>query len=170
MNWGASADTGGGTVTYHWRLSSGESGSTTSTSASVGGKGAGSYSFTVYASNPGGSSGTTTSNTVTVANPPSSGTVYDGGPQNNNPTYRNHYLGLNYTNLPAGTYTVNLYDDTQAGVVMSGTITVAGGSGSVVTSLYGYYTNVNSRGWFRIEVVGQFMTPQWTPTWATPAS
>jgi len=70
MTWGASTDTGGGNVTYHWSLSSGESGNTTSTSVNVYNKGAGNYSFTVYAYNPGGNSGTTSSNTVTVNNPP----------------------------------------------------------------------------------------------------
>jgi hypothetical protein len=71
MNWGASADTGGGDITYHWALSgsTSQSGTTTGTSASFGGAGAGSYSFTVYASNPGGNSGTISSNTVTVSNP-----------------------------------------------------------------------------------------------------
>ena len=72
MSWGTPADTGGGDITYHWALSSGQTGTTKSTSDSVGGLSAGSYSFTVYATNPAGSSAQPGpgSNAVSVPSPP----------------------------------------------------------------------------------------------------
>jgi hypothetical protein len=75
MTWGSAGDSGGGDVTYHWSLSSGQSGQTTGNTATVGGLPAGNYSFTVYATNPGGTSGSTSSNQVNVPAPPSSWTV-----------------------------------------------------------------------------------------------
>ncbi|WP_431220945.1 fibronectin type III domain-containing protein [Leifsonia xyli] len=74
MSWDALADpsgTGGGAATYHYRLNGGSWQSTSGTSATANNRGAGSYSFEVYATNPGGKQGpTVTSNTVQVQNPP----------------------------------------------------------------------------------------------------
>jgi hypothetical protein len=72
MSWGAPSDSGGGNLTYTWAFTAGanDSALTGGTSAAVGSKGAGSYSFHVEACNPGGCSGWTQSNTVTVSNPP----------------------------------------------------------------------------------------------------
>ncbi|HEX4059282.1 MAG TPA: Ig-like domain-containing protein [Galbitalea sp.] len=173
LNWGTPGDSGGGDVWYNWALTAGGSASrshVTGTADSVQNAGAGTYSYQVQACNPGGCSGWTASNQVTVSSPPPSGTVFDDGDENSNTTYRNHWLGLNYSNLPAGTYTVDMFDNTQSGVVETGTITVPGGSGSIKTPLYGYYTDVNNKGWFQIEVVGQFTTPEWVPTWSSPGS
>lgn len=66
-SWPAVAGTGGST-TYFWRLSSGQTGSTTGTSAVVGGLSAGSYSIDVYAQNDGGkrSPGNPASNSVQI--------------------------------------------------------------------------------------------------------
>ncbi|WP_374010880.1 Ig-like domain-containing protein [Leifsonia sp. LS-T14] len=75
LSWNGLSDpsgTGGGKATYYWRLTgAGGWTSTSSTSAKVNNKGAGTYSFEVYAENPGGKSGApVTSNTVQVKDPP----------------------------------------------------------------------------------------------------
>jgi len=74
MSWDALADpsgTGGGRATYHYSLNGGAEQTTTATSVKVGNKGAGTYSFTVYATNPGGKKGpAATSNSVQVNDPP----------------------------------------------------------------------------------------------------
>ncbi|MDR6970195.1 hypothetical protein J2W45_000505 [Leifsonia shinshuensis] len=74
MSWNALSDpsgTGGGKATYYYRLSGGSWQSTTGTSATANNRGAGNYSFEVYAENPGGKKGTpVTSNTVQVKDPP----------------------------------------------------------------------------------------------------
>lgn len=72
MSWGAPADSGGGGVTYNWQLTKGASdtGSTASTSASVGNKSAGTYAFRVQACNPAGCSGWTQSGDAVVSDPP----------------------------------------------------------------------------------------------------
>ncbi|MGO4299849.1 Ig-like domain-containing protein [Leifsonia sp. RAF41] len=74
MSWNALSDpsgTGGGTATYYYRLNNGGWQSTTATSVKVNKKPAGSYSFDVYAENPGGKKGTpVSSNTVQVQDPP----------------------------------------------------------------------------------------------------
>jgi hypothetical protein len=69
MTWAPPSDTGGGDITYHWVLSSGQSGDTTSTSASIGGMSASNYNFSVYAKNPSGQGPQTVSNGVTVSLP-----------------------------------------------------------------------------------------------------
>jgi hypothetical protein len=79
MHWGASTDQGGGNVTYYWALSSGQQGSTTGTTAAVGGLAQGNYSFTVYAKNPGGTNAPVSSAAMTVPNPTPSVTVAEGG-------------------------------------------------------------------------------------------
>jgi hypothetical protein len=60
MSWDALADpsgTGGGAATYHYRLNGGAWQTTTGTSARANNQSAGSYSFEIYASNPGGKDG-----------------------------------------------------------------------------------------------------------------
>jgi large repetitive protein len=54
LRWDAPAQTGGGAVSYEWRLNSGGWNGTNSTSASVNNQGAGQYSFEVRAINKGG--------------------------------------------------------------------------------------------------------------------
>lgn len=71
--WGASADTGGGAVTYAWRFIQGSSGSgsTASTSSFLVTAGAGSYRYEVRACNAGGlCSAWVASNTISVAPAP----------------------------------------------------------------------------------------------------
>ncbi|MGO4535629.1 Ig-like domain-containing protein [Leifsonia sp. 2MCAF36] len=74
MSWKALSDpdgTGGGKATYYYRLNGGGWQTTTGTSAKANNKGAGNYSFEVYAENPGKKTGTpVTSNTVQVKDPP----------------------------------------------------------------------------------------------------
>lgn len=75
MSWNALRDpsgTGGGSVTYHYRLNGGPWKTTSGTTASEGGQGAGSYSFEVYAVNDGsGRTGpTASSGSVQVATKP----------------------------------------------------------------------------------------------------
>jgi hypothetical protein len=74
MSWNALSDpngTGGGQATYHYRLNGGSWQTTTGTSAKANNKGAGTYSFEVYASNAGGKDGPhATSNSVEVKDPP----------------------------------------------------------------------------------------------------
>lgn len=74
MSWNALSDpggTGGGAATYHYSLNGGPEQTTQGTSVRVGGKGKGTYSFTVYATNAGGHRGpTVTSNSVQVDDPP----------------------------------------------------------------------------------------------------
>ncbi|TDQ03455.1 MULTISPECIES: Ig-like domain-containing protein [unclassified Leifsonia] len=74
MSWNALSDpngTGGGQATYHYRLNGGSWQTTTGTSAKANNKGAGTYSFEIYASNAGGKDGPhATSNSVEVKDPP----------------------------------------------------------------------------------------------------
>ncbi|NUU08357.1 Ig-like domain-containing protein [Leifsonia sp. C5G2] len=74
MSWDALSDpsgTGGGKATYHYRLNNGAWKTTTGTSASQGNVGKGTYSFDVYATNPGGNQGpTASSGSVQVNDPP----------------------------------------------------------------------------------------------------
>jgi hypothetical protein len=74
MSWKALSDpsgTGGGKATYHYRLNGGGWQTTTGTSAKANNQGAGSYSFEVYATNPGDKQGPTAkSNTIQVDKKP----------------------------------------------------------------------------------------------------
>lgn len=103
MSWNALSDpngTGGGKATYYYRLNGGAWQSTTGTSAKANNKGAGSYSFEVYAENPGGKKGTAvTSNTVQVKNPPPPSPSIDLRKGDLKPGYAHSY-----------TYDVTLHD------------------------------------------------------------
>lgn len=75
LSWNALSDpagTGGGSVTYQWRLNGGGWNSTSGTTATVGNQGVGNYSFQVRAVNDhsGKTGGADTSNTVTVSKKP----------------------------------------------------------------------------------------------------
>jgi hypothetical protein len=79
MIWGSSSTQGTGTVVYYWSLSSGQAGQTTATQATVNGLSQGSYSFTVYAKSPGGTSTPTTSAPLPVPAPPPASLVVAEG-------------------------------------------------------------------------------------------
>ncbi|MEV8215100.1 Ig-like domain-containing protein [Leifsonia sp. NPDC077715] len=103
LSWNALSDpngTGGGRATYYWRLNGGSWTSTTATSAKVNNKGAGKYSFDVYAENPGGKKGpASTSNTVQVNDPPPPSPSVDLAKGDLKPGYVHSY-----------TYDVTLHD------------------------------------------------------------
>ncbi|WP_158863617.1 Ig-like domain-containing protein [Leifsonia sp. AG29] len=107
MSWSGLADpggTGGGSVTYHYRLDSGGWNTTQGTSATAGNQGVGTHSFEVYAVNDGsGKPGpTVTSNSVTVdkkPNPPASITLAKGALE---PGYTHSYTyDVTVNNFPA---------------------------------------------------------------------
>ena len=109
MSWNAPAQTGGGSVRYQWQLNSGGWNDTTATSASVGGKGAGQYSFEVRAINTGGGAvgPVAASSPVQVSDPPPptpTGTVLKGDPAPYCIGCR--YVGADFANLPSGNYSV----------------------------------------------------------------
>lgn len=103
MSWDALADpngTGGGKATYHYRLNGGAWQTTTGTSASANNKGKGTYSFEVYATNPGGKQGpAATSNSVQVNDPPPPSPSIDLAKGGLKPGYAHSY-----------TYDVTLHD------------------------------------------------------------
>jgi hypothetical protein len=69
--WNVPSPTGGGAVTYEWRLNGGSWNSTTSRSATINNKGAGTYTIEVRARNNGsGTAGNADSAAVGVSNPP----------------------------------------------------------------------------------------------------
>ncbi|MGO4594164.1 Ig-like domain-containing protein [Leifsonia sp. 2TAF2] len=74
MSWDALSDpngTGGGKATYHYKLNNGGWQTTNGTTAHANNQGKGTYSFEIYASNPGGKDGPhATSNSVQVQDPP----------------------------------------------------------------------------------------------------
>jgi hypothetical protein len=104
MSWNALRDpsgTGGGAVVYYYRLNGGSWKTTTGTSASVGGQGAGSYSFEIYAVNDGsGKPGPrSTSGSTQVENKPAPQPSIDLAQGNKEPGYAHSF-----------TYDVTLHD------------------------------------------------------------
>ncbi|HVX08147.1 Ig-like domain-containing protein [Humibacter sp.] len=108
LSWNKVADTGGGTVTYHWSFSGGGSGTTSGTSATTKSVGAGNYSFSVYATNDhsGKSGGSASANGAIQKkpDPPASAAVAKGAPQGGG---ANRYLCATFSNLPSGSYTLS---------------------------------------------------------------
>jgi hypothetical protein len=107
LSWSAVGNTGGGSVTYHWSFSGGQSGKTSGTSVTTKSVGAGNYSFTVYAvndhsGNPGGSD-TANGSMQNQPIPPPSAEVAKGASSG---VGVDRYLCASYSNLPGGTYTL----------------------------------------------------------------
>ena len=129
LSWNAVSDTGGGSVTYHWSFSGGGSGTTTGTSATTGSVGAGSYSFTVYATNDhSGSKGGSDSASGSIASPQPSvslakGAYYNGSGCNDGC----YYYVTTIANFPSGSHTISYYCD---GLKASWTDVVSGSSGT----------------------------------------
>jgi hypothetical protein len=121
-SWSAVGETGGGT-TYHWALNNGRTGTTTGTSAAVGGLGTGTYTMTVYATNAGGRQGATSDVSAPTSVPPPppkitlSRGAFQGGTQN---AYHYHIVVANFS----GNVSVRCYD---SGGAFSVTYTVANG-------------------------------------------
>jgi len=118
MSWAGlsgAAETGGGKVTYHYRLNSGAWKTTSGTSVSVGNKSTGKYSFRVYATNNGsGDKGPTSgSNTVTVTKKPYSYTVKlkkGEGPVTSDTCHSGcFYYKITTSDFPSGTYTIHYW-------------------------------------------------------------
>jgi hypothetical protein len=116
MSWNAlsgAAETGGGSVTYHYRLNGGGWVDTKSTSATANNQGVGTYSFEVYATNDGsGKAGShTSSNSVRVEkkpDPPPSVTLRKGDLE---PGYAHSYTyDVTINNFaPNRSYTIGFY-------------------------------------------------------------
>lgn len=144
LNWNAVGDTGGGSVTYHWSFSGGGSGTTTGTSVTTKAVGAGTYSFTVYATNDhSGKQGDSASASGSIADPPPanpSGSVVKGvHPPSGWGTCSTgwNFVAASYQDVPNGSYKlVPSLSNSPAGNGQIGsdfiTVTLSG-SGSVST-------------------------------------
>ncbi|NUJ87464.1 tandem-95 repeat protein [Plantibacter sp. MCCC 1A11337] len=137
MQWARPADDGGQVTSYSWRIMSGSStvktGTTGSTSDSVGGIGAGTYQVYVSATGPGGTGPEGGPAEATVKDPPPpkpSGSLFkSGGAHACQSGGTGCYdVGVNYQNVPQGNYTVDITRDGRAiGTSMNVTV---GGNGS----------------------------------------
>ena len=162
--WSSPTDTGGGQITYDWNYTQGASGggSTGGLSGSGALVGQGDYAFEVRACNPGGCSAYVGASRHINAPPPPprTATVSDGGVESG--AY--HWLRLNVSNFPAGTYTVKCYaDGTNGGSTAYDSQVVAlPSNGSVVTSCHAKSDGYAGE-WLMIEIVGIMYTPHYTP-------
>jgi large repetitive protein len=168
MSWAqvTGSNTGGGSVRYMWEVftsggASQGSGTTTLSFASLSGRAAGNYYFTVRACNEGADgswlncSAPVASNTVAVTDPPASATVSQGAlePTSNGTCDPNEckHLVLNTTNFPAGTYSVSCYQDGINYYTQSNVAVLANGS----VQLYCMSAKGHN---VRLEVIGQYTT------------
>jgi len=171
-SWVGVSDTGGGAVRYQWKYAgAGDpapafSGFTSTSNQTIAGVGAGSYQILVRACNAAAICGpwSAQSNQATVIDRPS-GTVYRGalsGTGGDGLVY--YFLGLRVRNLVAGSYSVACYaDGTNGGNTPYQTeILNLPANGDVQTTCPGAAQGYSGE-WFRLEVIGQFFTPQYTP-------
>ncbi|MCU1423413.1 MAG: tandem-95 repeat protein [Microbacteriaceae bacterium] len=109
-SWDVPSDTGGGTVTYHYTYD-GSSGTTSATSKSFTGQGAGNHTFSVFAvndhsGNAGATAGPKTVN-VTVENPSITAHRNDGyGEFGTCGSWSCSYPAASWSNVTPGTYTI----------------------------------------------------------------
>jgi large repetitive protein len=161
--WSGPGDSGGGSLTFEWAYTQGVSGSD-STAGNVGAAqvvGQGNYAFQVRACNPGGCSAFAGAS-VSIAAPPPSASVSDGGLIGGGPA---HYLRLNVANFVAGSYTVKCYaDGTNGGTTAyQSAVMSLPANGFVITPCPGVSGPANNPGWLMIEVVGVLYTGHYTP-------
>ncbi|WP_169053953.1 Ig-like domain-containing protein [Agromyces sp. H66] len=131
MTWGTPDSTGGGSVRYQWRLNGGAWNETSSRSASVNNRSAGTYTVDVRAINNGsGNIGPAASDTVGVSNPPPpqpSVTLSKGNIGNVGNTEQ-YYYRVRVADFPNGTHTLRAYCNNA--YFRTSSISVSGGSGS----------------------------------------